>query len=252
MKKQFLFVILLISSFSVFSQQNEVSTSDFGINHLDLTSNSISSDVIVLFRHFYLGDGDQWIYNTKNTNFYNEDGELEMILGQNIQHDDTFINSFRFLFMYDSFGNRINTTKQIWDEGWVNKSNWIDEYDLNNNLVNSVYQSWYETEWGNYSKKEFKYEEGNSNYFEEVRSLWKNGEWVWDWKILAFFDDNQVKLNETKDKWEDGAWTENTKAEFKYQNELLVERDVYKYMYGSWDQLALTEYEYFDNGNIKS
>jgi len=84
--------------------------------------------------------------------------ELNTDLLYQIWDNGDWTNSFQYIYLYDQYGNLINSDYQTWVDGWLENSYATYLYDENGKLSQLLWQYWFENKLYNYSRELYTYE----------------------------------------------------------------------------------------------
>jgi len=127
-------------------------------------------------------------------------------------------NYQKFFYTYDANNNLIQILKQ----GWYNGFSWENDekdtylyYGNNNNLIENVRQKWDGSDWVNYWRYIYLYDEDN-NPVEIKRQSWGDSEWIDEVKYLQTFDESNNMTKSLRQRWDESGWEDAYKTIFTY------------------------------------
>ncbi len=276
MKNQSIFLLLLLASLKLFSQElteteftfwNKHSLSPHAevvnnvffdlptflpaINHNPQNNNDWVNDTIL--EQNWSDNESQWVNNYLSVFMdFDQHGnprtKLRRIWNTN---QNEYLNDFITYIDYDPSGDKIAGEDKKWDTitgEWRSFSNFEYDYEQNGNLTTfsrfrwdtatSHYRHWYQFQY---------FYDGQNNLTEEWINEWNNTAWIPYLKTLYYYEDGL--LTSSIDTWLEGEqWVNGWKWHFRYdENKYLTEKDYF--MWHEEDWFRFVQYFYSNNNN---
>jgi len=162
-------------------------------------------------------NGTSWDSAFQFNYLYNTQGQLnEFIIQKYI--GNTWENFLRNSFEYDIYGNEIRSLTEEWQNGWQNLHMFTNYFSNINRRDSLLFQVWNSTEWENYSKTAFTYNQqtGFLEYF--IGKFWNNGPWVNYINRQITNDQNGNQTLQVDQLWNGNNWENSIRRFFTYDD----------------------------------
>lgn len=194
----------------------------------------------------------EWIFSAKHKNTYNFEGKLETILWEWFQASSgEWIKDAKVIFIYDSLGNKIASSHQVYDgQKFINY--FKDEYYYNaaNNLLSSVHQNWIDSIWVNRSKIVWSFTPENVNDT-TLFQVWTNAQWVNYQLNIYEYDEKLNIISNLAKRWLENNWANIGMGSFEYDVNNNCMLNIWKIANNNtWENWFRIFYEYDENNNL--
>ena len=207
------------------------------------------------FYTFYFNDAAHaWDSAYRNLYTYTEEGWLASNLSQKYEAVNSWINSQRFDFAYDTLGHRTVSQSSSWDEAhneWLPSSRTLEFWE--NNLDTASVRQRYDTlssEWLNVSRRSFFYDDAGHRV-KEVLTQWDtaSGRWINQTMISYTYKDGILTIQDYQT-WHTDHWEEAVRYLY-YQNEAGHDTLIlFQIWNATWQDNYRFLYDYDDCGNL--
>ncbi len=216
-----------------------------------------SSGRLLAFYTFYYNSATlSWDSAYKNFYQYTKEGWLATNLSQKYESANTWVNSARYDFEYDSTGHRTLSQSDSWDRAqgkWTPVYRTLDfwEQNLDTTSVRQQYDSAI-VRWINSSKRSFYYDDAGRRT-KEVLSTWDSvsDQWINQTMILYSYKEGTLTMQDYQT-WHTDHWEETVRYLY-YQNEAgndtLILFQIWHTGSATWEDNYRYLYDY-DNCNV--
>jgi hypothetical protein len=149
--------------------------------------------------------------------FYNSIGKDTLSLKESwLQSRQAWVNVSRWITVYDSSGNGIESTGATWrDNKWELTWRTISQYDSYGNLIDRVDQHRYLNQWANAYHRVYVYDEGR-NLTSDLLEQWNGSRWVGNYRIAYAFDSNGNLISYLSESWNGSEWIKGPYGQYSY------------------------------------
>ncbi|MCF8302801.1 MAG: T9SS type A sorting domain-containing protein [Bacteroidales bacterium] len=160
---------------------------------------------------------EQWNNDDLNTWEYDTDGNL---LCETVQvYEGEWLNHERNSYKYDDDGNIISWLVEDGNYlSWITVGKLTMEYDDDGNKIVQTYQDWTDGEWVTIYETTWTYND-NGNYLIELKKTNQNGTLVNFSKFINSYDEFGNKTNQRHQRWDGSEWVYTSQHELTYNSE---------------------------------
>ena len=146
-----------------------------------------------------------WRGDLLDTYDYDLNGNMTIELSKRFSvWNQLWINLRRFLYTYDSNGNRLTILEQSYSSNWEDKNKTTKTYDSNNNVLTIITEKYESYTWKKLMFYTYTYDSLNQNKTMLVK-FWNN-DWVNDILSTYTYDSLGNKTNAIDERWIDNQW----------------------------------------------
>lgn len=160
-------------------------------------------------------NGTSWDSLTRFNYEYNPQGQITQYTIQEYITDH-WENFGRVSSEYDLNGNEIQSLTEEWQNGWQNLHMFTNYFSNINRRDSLLFQVWDSTEWENYGKTTFTYNQqtGFLDYF--IAEIWNNGTWEKYINRRITNDQNGNQTLQVDQVWNGSNWENSIRRFFTY------------------------------------
>jgi len=186
-------------------------------------------------------NGTSWDSAAQFNYFYDTQSQLTQFIFQKYI-GNTWENFRRVSFEYDLYGNEIQSLTEEWQNDWQNlqtNTNYFSNISRRDSLL---YQVWNSTNWENYGKTTFIYNQqtGFLEYF--IAKIWNNGTWENYINRTITNDPNGNQILQVDQDWNGNNWYNSIRRFYFY--------DDLNYILTAYCELWNGNQWYLDDGSI--
>ena len=153
---------------------------------------------------------------------------------------------------YDSVGNQLTALSKIWKNGrWEKSSLNVNTYTVNHNVVSQTDKKWNGSDWTYSDSTHFTYD-ANGNKVASYGTVWSdtNNSWIsssFDIFVYDSVGNQELALNE---QWDDSLWANNQMVKYTYDSASnLIRGLVQNWADTNWVNFYKEDYTYDSAGN---
>lgn len=171
---------------------------------------------LVMQLHLEL-NGTSWDSASRFDYFYNTQNQLSQFIYQNYIYNE-WENYQRVTYEYDVYGNEVNNLREVWQNGWQNMSQYTIYFSNISRRDSLLIQTWNSTEWENYGKTAFTYNQqtGFLEYF--IFKIWNNGTWENYINRTITNDPNGNQILQVDQDWNGNNWYNSMRRFYVYDD----------------------------------
>jgi hypothetical protein len=191
----------------------------------------------------------------RHTNTYDAYGNVVSYLFEQ-WNSSTWILRWRTVCTYDLNKNMLSSTLQDWSGSWVNRYRWSFMYDNSGNRLTDLTEEWWDNTWNPTYLYTFTYD-GNGNNLTVLYQKFQDGYWVNSGRTSKTYDGSGHGLSGYTENWQIilfpalGVWLPADRETLSYDvNENLIIDLVEEYQGNNWLNSSRETYTYDIDGNV--
>ncbi|KXX68187.1 T9SS type A sorting domain-containing protein [Flammeovirga sp. SJP92] len=156
--------------------------------------------------------------------------------------------NYRHEYAYNDLDNFIfsKTLYNFDDEQNMTGNQYFYKYDTSGNTVHSLSQEFENKKWINVSEREYEYNENNNKILELSFSNWDDDkkEYTQGYRTTNVYNEDNDYIKTTTQKYNNGSWSNSNKKEYEYIDKNIFNITDYSYKEDYWLKNSLWEYKY--------